>query len=124
MKENSRNTNLNFTADYQIYVLYRTMTSILFCRTCSDNLKCDGYIDCPWLSPHDEANCSQQCPLLEREMIPCDCNKPGNMTCEGKIEGINYVCYDTYGKFFVLNRVRLLGSQSVITLSNPNTQVD
>ena len=37
------------------------MTSTLFCRTCYDRWKCNGYIDCPWLSPHDEANCSQQC---------------------------------------------------------------
>ena len=74
------------------------MTSILFCRTCSDSLKCDGLIDCPWLSPHDEANCSQQCPSSWYEPIPCDCNEPGNMTCAGS----NWVCYAKSGKFLVL----------------------
>ena len=78
------------------------MSSILFCRTCPDILKCDEEIDCPWLSPHDEANCSQQCPLLEWEGIPCDCNKPGNMTCEGRVWQRNYVCYTMWGKLLVL----------------------
>ena len=53
---------------------------------CNSYYKCDGYIDCPWLTPNDEANCSSQCPSYLP--IPCDCNKPGNMTC-GKY---GYVC--------------------------------
>ena len=89
------------------------MTSTLFCRTCyDDDWKCDGVIDCPWLSPHDEANCSQQCSSPRfvligghnisspsYEPIPCACNKPlGNMTCEGR----GRVCYSEYGKLLVL----------------------
>ena len=88
------------------------MTSTLFCRTCydDDRLKCNGVIDCPWLSPHDEANCSQQCssPLItyyqdysiiyKDSGFPCACNKPGNMTCEGR----GRVCYRESGKLLVL----------------------
>ena len=90
------------------------MTSTLFCRTtCPDSLKCNGLIQCPWLSSHDEANCSQQCPSSPRFVlifginisspwwrpIPCACNKPlGNMTCEGK----GLVCYRESGKLLVL----------------------
>ena len=77
------------------------MTSTLFCRTtCPDYWKCDGYIECPWLSPHDEANCSQQCSSSSWwGPIPCACNKPlGNMTCEGR----GYVCYRESGKLLVL----------------------
>ena len=70
------------------------MTSILFCRKC---YKCDGYISCPWLSPNDEANCSQQC-SLPWFTVACDCNKPGNMTCKGE----NGVCYREFGKLLVL----------------------
>ena len=71
------------------------MTSILFYSTCYDSMKCNGFIDCPWLSPHDEANCSQQCP--SSYPIPCDCNKQGNMTCEGN----GNVCYEESGKLLV-----------------------
>ena len=76
------------------------MTSTLFCTRCHDSLKCDGYISCPWLSPHDEANCSQQCSSSTwHGSIPCACNKPlGNMTCEGK----GAVFYHEYGKLLVL----------------------
>ena len=75
------------------------MTSILFCRTCPDKLKCDGFINCPWLSLHDEANCSPKCrwPVS----IPCDCNKLGNMTCEGRVGQSGHVCYSGSGKFFL-----------------------
>ena len=87
------------------------MTSILFCRKCDDINKCNGMINCPWLSPHDEANCSQQCSLPRIELIrdydipvlwfgpiPCACNKPlGNMTCAR-----GQVCYHKFGKLLVL----------------------
>ena len=74
------------------------MTSTLFCRTC-DILKCNGWIECPWLSPHDEANCSQQCSSSLWRPIPCACNKPlGNMTCAGS----GQVCYRESGKLLVL----------------------
>ena len=88
------------------------MTSTLFCTRCSDDLKCDGNIQCHWFSPHDEANCSQQCPSSPRFVsiegyntssslsgsIPCACNKPGNMTCAG----FGPVCYSESGKLLVL----------------------
>ena len=99
------NTDLHLTADEEIYILYQIMTSvicfmmsILCCRNCN-NLKCDGSINCPRLSPHDEANCSQQCPPSPywSDPIPCDCNKPGNMTCEAW----GLVCYDKYSRFLV-----------------------
>ena len=75
------------------------MTSILFCRTCNDSSKCTGYISCHWLSPHDEANCPQQCP--SSRPIPCECNKPGNMACAERVGQRGYVCYDKSCKFFV-----------------------
>ena len=75
------------------------MMLILFCRTCIDYWKCNGKIECPWLSPHDEANCSQQCPWSDD--IPCDCNKPENMTCELK-RTLNNVCYYKSCEFLVL----------------------
>ena len=77
----------------------RFMTSTLFCRTTcdDDSWKCNGRIDCFWLSPHDEANCSQQCPSYWP--IPCACNKPlGNMACAG----YGRVCYRESGKLLVL----------------------
>ena len=104
---NPRNTNLNFTTDSQIYILYRIMTSvigfltsILFCspRTCPDDWKCDGMIDCPWLSPHDEANCSPQCSSSNFGPIPCACNKVRNMTCSGG----GLICYRESRKLLVL----------------------
>ena len=83
------------------------MTSTLFCRICSE---CNG--SCPWHSPHNEANCSQQCSSLVRFRlmggfmsawrlgpIPCACNKPGNMMCAGSSGG---VCYRESGKLLVL----------------------
>ena len=79
------------------------MTSILFCRTCYDSWKCNGYTECPWLTPHDEANCSQPCSSSMYGPIPCDCNKPGNMTCNRKFGQSGYVCYLKSGKFLVLN---------------------
>ena len=77
------------------------MTSTLFCRTCPDDWICDGWIECPWLSPHDEANCSPQCPCSSSlyGSISCDCNKPlGNMMCAG----YGRVCYRESGKLLVL----------------------
>ena len=70
------------------------MTSILFCRSC---FKCDGSIQCPWLSPHDETNCSRPCPFTRYTDIPCDCNKLGNITCAGK----GGICYYESGKLLV-----------------------
>ena len=74
------------------------MTSTLFCRTCYDYWKCNGYIVCYWPIPHDEANCSQQCSISWWGPIPCACNKPGNMTCAG----FGRVCYSESGKLLVL----------------------
>ena len=70
------------------------VTSILFCSICDE---CSGWIECPWLSPHDEANCLQQC-SSSYYPIPCVCNKLGNMTCA--VEG--GVCYSASGKLLVL----------------------
>ena len=56
--------------------------------------KCDGLISCPWLTPNDEANCTQ-CPSWRPHR--CDCNKPGNFTCEGR----GLTCYRDSGKIFV-----------------------
>ena len=76
------------------------MTAILFCSTNPnpDDSKCNGIIDYFWFSPHDEANCSQQCPSSSSYPIPCDCNKLRNMTCAGK----TWVCYNASSKLFVL----------------------
>ena len=74
------------------------MTSILFCTRCHDSLECDGRINCPGFSPHDEASCSQQCSSPWYGPIPCDCNKPRSMTCKGR----GRVCYRESGKLLVL----------------------
>ena len=72
--------------------------------------KCDGRINCPSLTPNDEANCTQ-CPLDRpldflfayseakevKRQHRCDCNKPGNFTCEGR----GRTCYHESGKIFV-----------------------
>ena len=75
------------------------MTSILFCSICHDYWKCDAILQCPWLSLHDEANCSQQCSSPSYP-IPCDCNKEGNMTSEGR-KFSDYVCYTESRKFLL-----------------------
>ena len=73
------------------------------CRlNCSSHYKCNGYIDCPWLTPNDEANCSSQCP--SDLLIPCDCNKPEYMKCKQR----GPVCYNKNGKgscFFICQSV-------------------
>ena len=76
------------------------MMSLLFNRRsiCRSDFKCDGYIDCPWLTPNDEANCSPQCP--SDLPIPCDCNKPGNMKC--KQRGFSAACYRDVGMALVI----------------------
>ena len=74
------------------------MTTILFCSTCHDSLKCDGEINCPWHSPHDEVNCGQPCSSSLSGPIPCDCSKPENMTCAGA----GRICYRESGKLLVL----------------------
>ena len=79
-------TSYNNEIDNYVYV-------VIMCR-CS---KCDGFINCPWLTPHDEANCSQ-CPSdRHRQTYSCDCNKPGKFTCEG----YGRTCYNDAGKIFV-----------------------
>ena len=50
----------------------------VFYSYCPDDWFCDGWIDCPFLTPYDEANCTG-CPTGE---IQCDCNQKGNFTCE------------------------------------------
>ena len=42
-------------------------------------VKCNGYIDCPWLTSNDEANCFD----CQSSYLPnrCDCNKPEAMKC-------------------------------------------
>ena len=74
------------------------MMSLLFnCRLiCSSHYKCDGRIDCPWLTSNDEANCPSQCP--SDFPIPCNCNKPGNMKCKKK----GPVCHKNFGKVVVI----------------------
>ena len=74
------------------------MTLKLFCKTYYVRWNCDGEIRCPWISPHDEANCSQQCLSSWYGPILCACNKPGNMTCKEE----SWVCYREYCKFYVL----------------------
>ena len=60
---------------------------------CYNSHSCNGYIDCPWLTPNDEANCSSQCPFF-LFFKPCDCNKPGNMECKEQ----RMICYNNLGK--------------------------
>ena len=72
-----------------------------YCFRYDDTWRCNGNINCPWLSAHDEANCEQQCPTYL--FNHCNCNKLENMTCEGE----DRVCYNDYSKvfaFLILNR--------------------
>jgi len=46
---------------------------------CDEIYFCNGEIDCNWLNPHDESNCTE-CPVHARTR--CDCNQEGNITCE------------------------------------------
>ena len=54
--------------------------------------QCNGYIDCPWLTPNDEANCSG----CQSSYLPnrCDCNKPEARKCTG----VGFVCYKDGGE--------------------------
>ena len=86
---------VSITTFISCHVIYRS-TSFQF----DDSLKCDGEINYPWISPNDEANCSSQCPSSGWSPplnTPCDCNKPGNMKCEGS----GWICYYHYGKILV-----------------------
>ena len=47
-------------------------------NSCPLNRYCDGQIDCPWLTPNDEENCTGSPSGCKR----CACNQPGNFTCE------------------------------------------
>ena len=67
---------VSITTFVSCHVIYRS-ASFDF----DDYWKCDGTIKFPWISPNDEANCSSQC--QSDWYTPCDCNKPGNMKCEG-----------------------------------------
>ena len=82
------------------------MISLLLNRrlVCDISNKCDGSIQCPWLTPNDEANCSSQCPSYWP--IPCDCNKPGNMKCEQR----GRVCYNESGMTLVVYLSKCLNS--------------
>ena len=48
-------------------------------RFCNESLRCDGKLDCSWLAPDDEENCTV-CP--PNKPLRCDCNKEGNNSCE------------------------------------------
>ena len=69
-------------------------------RTCEESWYCDGIIDCPWLTPNDEANCSD-CP--SNSSMRCKCNNKEKFSCESSGEDWNALtCYnekDT-GKLF------------------------
>ena len=60
---------------------------------CDELWKCDGWIDCQWLTPNDEANCTRCVTDLPNQ---CKCNVKGNFTCEWDGEGDDrYTCsYD------------------------------
>ena len=58
---------------------------------CNERRRCDGFIDCEWLTHHDEVNCSE-CTFFRP--IRCDCNQEGNFTCEWDGEGEDlFTCY-------------------------------
>jgi len=44
---------------------------------------CTGIIECPWLTPNDEAGCPSYLPNR------CNCNQEGNYTCEWDGNGSN-----------------------------------
>ena len=83
---------VSITTFVSCHVIYRSI-SFQF----DDYLKCDGRIDYPWIIPNDEANCLSQCPSDWEQHIPCDCNNPGNMKCEGR----GWICYNHGCKFLV-----------------------
>ena len=58
--------------------------------------KCDGFLDCPELTPNDEGNCTK-CPSYRPNR--CDCNKEENFTCEfNQSVGRRYTCYSNNGE--------------------------
>ena len=57
---------------------------------CPEDRFCNGRIQCPSLTPNDEAHCTG-CPS---DQIRCDCNQEGNFTCEiNSTTGDTRTCY-------------------------------
>ena len=64
---------------------------------CPDDQFCIRLIQCPFLTPNDEENCTG-CPSGQ---IRCDCNQEGNFTCEmTSATGGKRVCYESWRKCF------------------------
>ena len=62
---------------------------------CPEDRFCNGWIQCPLLTPNDEANCTG-CPS---DQIRCDCNQEGNFTCEiNSTTGGKRTCYQPWRK--------------------------
>ena len=62
---------------------------------------CNGIIDCPWLTPNDEANCSDCGPILSNTANKCKCNQVENFTCEFDPSiRARYTCYIPQSKYF------------------------
>jgi len=60
-------------------------------EACYERSYCNGRINCPWLTPNDEANCTE-CPSNRPNR--CDCNQEGNFTCEWDGDGFDwFTCY-------------------------------
>ena len=83
---------------------FRFITDNINClnrkRICEKHWYCNGEIECPWLSPNDEANCSE-CSSFGHvtRNTSCDCNKKENFNCEWNGNGVNkHTCYDIRSK--------------------------
>ena len=62
---------------------------------------CDGKIDCPWLTPNDEANCTECSTRHYNSSVKrCECNQKENFTCEFEPSNAtkNRTCYSSKGK--------------------------
>jgi len=69
-------------------------------RTCHPRYNCNGRINCPWLEPDDEANCSK-CP--DRFPHSCNCRLEGNYSCKLTKDSISdRTCYSDYGKVLII----------------------
>ena len=92
---------------------------LMFCsRLCTipAHFYCDGRIDCPWLTNHDEKNCSQ-CPSFRPNR--CDCNAVGNHTCIVDSTGVRTTCYGDSRKCDrgINKAARLIEACSAVVLS-------
>ena len=80
--------------DYDLQKMIKIYFIVL--NSCLKKRYCDGKIQCPFLTPNDEANC----PGCASDQIRCDCNQEGNFTCTiDSTTGTTQTCYHKICKY-------------------------